>query len=109
MAQACLLDVFLFLRTDAMDSYSWRCLTCIILSLMLGGCFPRSETRLQFDTGDMPPERWERVQKECRYEAAKASASAHVNIAGYIQEELYIQCLDLKGAKYKGKIQVAVE
>jgi hypothetical protein len=92
-----------------MNSYSWRCLTCSILSLMIGGCFPRSETRLQFDTGDMLPERWERVQKECRYEAAKASASAHVNIAGYIQEELYIQCLDLKGAKYKGKIQVAVE
>jgi hypothetical protein len=55
----------------------------------------------------MPPERWERVWKECRYEAAKASA--HVNIAGYVEEELYIQCLDLKGVKYKGKIQVAVE
>ena len=88
---------------------SWHSLACCVLSLTLGGCFQRHETRLQFDRGDMPPERWERAWKECRYEAAKASASAHVNIAGYIEEELYIRCLDLKGVKYKGKIQVAVE
>ena len=84
-------------------------LTCCILMPMLGGCFQRYETRLQFDTGNLPPERLEHVRKECHYEAAKASASANVNIAGYIEEDLYIQCLDLKGIKYKGKIQVAVE
>jgi hypothetical protein len=76
---------------------------------MLGGCIPRYETRLQFDTADIPPERLERARKECRYEAAKASASANINIAGYTEEDLYIQCLDLKGIKYKGKIRVAVE
>ncbi len=92
-----------------MNARSRLCLICSILVLTLGGCFQRHKTQLQFDTGNMSPERWERVWKECRYEAAKASASAHVNIAGYLEEELYIQCLDLKGVKYKGKIQVAVE
>lgn len=90
-------------------SCSWRPVTLGLLALTLGGCFPRYETHLRFDTGGMSDERWERAKKECRYEAAKASASANVNIAGYIQRDLYIQCLDLKGIKYKGKIQVAVE
>jgi hypothetical protein len=80
-----------------------------LAALSSGGCFPVYKERMQFDTGRMSDDTWSRHRRECLYEAKKASASAHVNIAGYVAEELYILCLENRGATYKGKKKVRIE
>jgi hypothetical protein len=96
------------LMFTVMRSHTYR--ACLLgLVFTVGGCVPAYKTRYQFDNHHIPKERWARLQKECDYDADKASAAANLRISAYVWEELYLKCLDLHGAKYLGKIRVPVE
>jgi hypothetical protein len=65
------------------------------------------KTRLYFDTGKITHEQWLRIDKECDYEVMKATASAPPGVSREArEEELYIQCVELRGARFKSKARV---
>jgi hypothetical protein len=80
-----------------------------LTAFVAAGCIPVYEERMRFDTGNIADEAWTRHKRECLYEAKKATASAPVNIAEYRAEDLYVMCLESRGAKYHGKTQVRVQ
>ena len=75
----------------------------------LVACMANTETRMRFDRGRITLADWRREADDCRYQAQKATASAPVNVAGYREDQLFIACLENKGAIYEGVKQVEID
>jgi hypothetical protein len=55
-------------------------------------------------------DQWSRIQKECAYEAEKATASADPKTAvSYTWRQIYIMCVELKGATFVGRVRMPDE
>jgi hypothetical protein len=70
-------------------------------SLCLSACFPIATT-LHFKRPGLDREQWNRIQKECAYEAEKATAANSSGAVLYRWRLVYIACAELKGAEYLG-------
>ena len=70
-----------------------------MIASALVACTPKA--RLYFDRQGISDERWARHGQECRYEALKATASAPPRApTEFIEEDLYIRCMELKGGRF---------
>ena len=69
----------------------------------LSACAPIRPPNDVFNIGDMSNAQWERLQRECAYEARKAVASQKPGpVRSYDWREIYLSCLELRGARHLG-------
>jgi hypothetical protein len=67
-------------------------------------------TRTVFKTPGLSSTEWSRAEKECAYEAEKATASANPKTAvSYTWRQIYIICAELKGATFVGRVTMPDE
>lgn len=85
----------------------------ILASLLMGSlaaCVSAPPTRTVFKTPGLSSTEWSRIQKECAYDAEKATASANPNTAvSYTWRQVYIMCAELKGATFVGRVTMPDE
>lgn len=56
-------------------------------------------------TPGIGPEQWERIDRECAYEAEKAVAAADPKTpVSLTARRLFLACVELRGAKYVGRV-----
>jgi hypothetical protein len=80
------------------------------IALLLQGCVSNHTTRRFFMTPGITPAQWTRIDAECEYEGDKAVAAAHWKQDTSIrQTDLYIQCVELKGATHVGKVRMQAD
>lgn len=83
---------------------------CLLPAIALAGCVSTPPTWSYFKTPGLSSNQWSRIQKECVYEAEKATASADPKTAvSYTWRQIYIMCAELKGATFVGRVRMSDE
>lgn len=76
-------------------------LMALIPAIGISACVPHKPTVNVFSAPGMSDAQFERFHRECSYEARKAVASQEPGPVRQLERrELYLACLELKGAKY---------
>ena len=72
--------------------------------MLLGACnTSHQKPDLVFDAGSLSEKQWEQANKECQFEAAKATASIRPGDAsGDKFRKIYILCVETKGITFLG-------
>jgi hypothetical protein len=82
----------------------------MLLTIASAACVSTPPTRSYFKTPGLSSDQWGRIQKECAYEAEKATASADPKTAvSYTWRQIYIMCAELKGATFVGRVRMSDE
>jgi hypothetical protein len=94
-----------------MMSVPWvRVVLATLLISSQAGCLSRPPTRTVFKTPGLGSTEWSRAERECAYEAEKATASADPKTAvSYTWRQIYIMCAELKGATFVGRVTMPDE
>jgi hypothetical protein len=72
---------------------------------LLAACTGTSPTQTVYKTPGIDSAHWRRIDDTCKYEAAKATASADPRTApAGTRARLVRMCLELKGAQYVGRV-----
>ncbi len=76
----------------------------IVSLLILAACNTSpQEPDLVFDAGSLSDKQWEQANKECRFEAAKATASSRSGDPGGDKfQKIFILCVETKGITFLG-------
>lgn len=82
----------------------------LAVSALTAACNGRTQENYVFDIGSLSNKAWEEIDRQCEYEARRATASAQPGMVRVMErEELYILCLETKGVRYKGKVERAAQ
>ena len=77
------------------------------LMTLLAACNAPATKHFRFNTSATDAQ-FERMEAECDYEATKSTAAAGLDpFAPWIWRKIFIQCMELKGARYVGSYEAA--
>jgi hypothetical protein len=81
-----------------------RSVSILVVAMLLGACNTSPQKPdLVFDAGSLSDKQWEQANKECQFEAAKATASIRPGDAsGDKFRKIYILCVETKGITFLG-------
>jgi hypothetical protein len=83
---------------------------CMLLTSALAACVSTPPTSFYFKIPGLSLDQWSRIQKECAYEAEKATASADPKTAfEYTWRRIFIMCAELRGATFVGRVRISDE
>jgi hypothetical protein len=83
---------------------------CMLLTSALAACVSTPPTSFYFKIPGLSSDQWSRIQKECAYEAEKATASADPKTGfEYTWRQIFIMCAELRGATFVGRVRISDE